>query len=119
MADKNYPRNWKKASRTIRKAAGYRCEWCQMGAGERHPDGRVVTLSVHHQGAAYADGTPGDPHDKHDLRRENLIALCDRCHFQADLPLLIAHKRNERLRQRGRLALVLWQPAPAGAPPLV
>jgi 5-methylcytosine-specific restriction endonuclease McrA len=105
---KNYPSNWKKVSRTIRRIAGNRCEWCQYCLGECYSDGQpVVRLSVHHQGAAYANGTPGDPHDKHDLRRENLVALCDRCHFQADLPLLIEHKRKERLRQRGRLALVV------------
>lgn len=107
MTYTNYPHNWKKASRTIRRVAGYRCEWCKLGQGELHPDGRPATLSVHHLGAAYANGTPGDPHDKRDLRRENLVALCDRCHFQADLPLLVEHKRKERLRQRERLALVV------------
>jgi hypothetical protein len=59
-------------------------------------------------GAAYDNGKSGDPHDKHDLRRENLVALCDRCHFQADLPLLIEHQRKERLRQCGRLALAVY-----------
>ena len=112
MTYKNYPRNWKKASRKIRHVAGNRCEWCQMGQGEHHHDGQPVKLSVHHLGAAYANGTPGDPHDKHDLRRENLVALCDRCHFQADLPLLIEHKRKERLRKRGRLALVVSSVSP-------
>ena len=106
MTYKGYPRNWKKVSRTVRRVTGYRCEWCQRHQGERYPNGRVVTISVHHLGAAYANGRPGDPHDKHDVRRENLVALCGQCHFQADLPLLIAHQRNERLRQRGRLALV-------------
>jgi hypothetical protein len=106
MPYQNYPRNWRKVSRTLRRVVGERCEWCGRGKGELHPDGKLVTISVHHVGAAYADGTPGDPHDKHDLRRENLVALCDRCHFQADLPLLFAHKRKKRLRERGRLALV-------------
>lgn len=106
MSYTHYPNNWRKVSRTIRRIAGNRCEWCQLAPGEHHPDGRPVVLSVHHVGAAYADGTPGNPHDKHDLRRENLIALCGACHWRADLPLWLEHQHKERLRERGLLALV-------------
>lgn len=30
-------------------------------------------------GVPYADGTPGNSGDKHDLRRENLYVLCGTC----------------------------------------
>ena len=100
MTHKGYPRNWKKASRTIRRVAGYRCEWCQRSQGEYYPCGQPVIISVHHIGAAYANGTPGDPHDKHDLRRENLVALCDLCHFYADLPLVLARRKKEQRQAR-------------------
>ncbi len=103
-----YPRNWKKVSRTIRRIAGYHCEWCHAQEGAVLPDGRAVHLSVHHVGAPYADGRPGNPHDKRDLRRENLVALCQACHFRADLPSLKAHLRRERRRRR--FALVPYQP---------
>lgn len=79
-----------------------------LGLGECHPDGQPVAISVHHLGTAYANGAQGNLHDKHDLRRENLVALCDRCHFQADLPLHIEHWRKERLRRRGRMTLVVY-----------
>jgi hypothetical protein len=46
-----------------------------------------VVLTVHHVGATKPDGTPGDRHDKMDCRDENLLALCQRCHFIADLDI--------------------------------
>ncbi len=68
---RNYPSNWKKVSLLIRALADGHCQNC----GEL-----CEHLSVHHIGVACADGRPGDPRDKHDLRRENLIALCFTCH---------------------------------------
>lgn len=52
-------------------------------------EGKVVkvVLTVHHVGATKPDGTPGDRHDKMDCRDENLLALCQRCHFIADLDI--------------------------------
>lgn len=71
-----YPRNWPKASRVIRRIAGYLCEQCGQPCH-----------SVHHKGAPFATGEgwrPGRRGDKHDLRRENLISLCWSCHDRAD-----------------------------------
>lgn len=71
-----YPRNWKKASRTIRRITGYLCEQCGKPAH-----------SVHHKGMPFATGDgwrPGKRSDKHDLRRENLASLCYDCHNDAD-----------------------------------
>ncbi len=85
-----YPRNWKRASRTMRRVIG-RCERC--GAKD-------VPLSVHHRGLPYADGKPGNPHDKRDLRRENLQVLCLSCHWVVDLPRWKRHLRREQQRER-------------------
>jgi 5-methylcytosine-specific restriction endonuclease McrA len=102
MCRPNYPRNWKKVSKIIRRLANGRCEWCGCETNE---------LSTHHIGTPYADGTPGDSHDKHDLRRENLAALCWPCHRDADQlypidptsPKYLAmrrYKENKRLRKQ-------------------
>ncbi len=72
----------------------------------------VVILTVHHIGIPYPDGRQGDPHDKMDVRDENLIALCQRCHLLADLPMHIekaketrAKKKRERIADLGQLSL--------------
>ena len=47
-----------------------------------HPDtGSIAVLTVAHLGVPKPDGTPGDKHDKTDVRDENLAALCPRCHI--------------------------------------
>lgn len=77
VAHKNragYPANWSKASYVLRRSVGFRCELCGSSRG----------VSVHHKGAPFADGRPGDPLDKHDLRRENLQVLCCEHHRAAD-----------------------------------
>lgn len=58
-----------------------------------------VILTVHHRGVPYPDGTPGDPHDKLDVRPENLAALCQRCHWIEDLPI---HIEKAHLARRAR-----------------
>lgn len=84
-----YPRGWRRISRKLRDLAGDRCQQC----GRETP-----YLSIHHRGAPYPDGRPGDPGDKHDLRRENLVALCGQCHEAVD------HIKKVRARKRLRLA---------------
>ncbi len=59
-----------------------------------------VVLTTHHIGIDYPDGRQGDCHDKMDCRDENLIALCQRCHFIADLHTHIIHARESRLRHK-------------------
>ncbi len=75
-----YPHNWPKVSRIIRRVAAGRCEWCHT---------ECSTLSVHHIGTRWATGSGwknGTSCDKHDVRRENLVALCWSCHSAADAP---------------------------------
>lgn len=73
-----------------------------------------VVLTVHHRGVPYPDGRPGDPHDKLDVRPENLAALCQRCHLCEDIKLHMTNakrtrirKRDERRRQAGQAEL--WE----------
>ncbi len=64
----------------------------------------TVILTVHHIGAPKDDGSPGDPHDKMDVRDCNLIALCQRCHLLADQPHHIAkRKETYALKRAARL----------------
>jgi len=111
-----YPADWEQISRRIRFGrAGGRCEWCGAEHGRPHPvTGSRVVLTCAHLGTPHADGTPGDKHDKMDVRDENLAALCQRCHLRYhlryDIDEHIANRRlNARLRQiaAGQLSLPL------------
>jgi hypothetical protein len=113
MDAKDYPPDWPEISRRIRfERAQNRCEWCAAVNGEPHPvTGSKVVLTVAHLGTPHADGTLGDKHDKHDVRDENLAALCQRCHLAYDLPDHVRHRKYgrgvgqlsllDRLRGRG------------------
>lgn len=98
MQRERYPAAWDEISLARREAAGWRCEWCGAANGEPHPiTGGKVTLTVAHLGVDKPDGSPGDVHDKMDVRPENLAALCNRCHLTYDLPEHIANRRRNRL----------------------
>lgn len=98
---KRYPSGWKKISLTIRRVAGNRCEQCGIPNGSPLPSGRngKVVLTVAHIGAPFAN-KPGDPHDKHDVRRENLKAWCQACHLRYDLEDHIKHAKETRQRKK-------------------
>ena len=98
-----YPADWKAISLRIRVRDGDCCKWCKVKNGQAHPvTGSVVVLTVAHLGAAKPDGSPGDKHDKMDVRDENLAALCQRCHlnFDRDEHVANAAKSRERKRQQ-------------------
>jgi hypothetical protein len=87
-----YPANWGKVTQVLRRVVG-RCERC----------GATQDLTVHHQGIPYPDGRPGDPRDKHDLRRENLICICCACHDRAEpVRVQIREIKARRKRRRAR-----------------
>ncbi|GCF06867.1 hypothetical protein KDI_04310 [Dictyobacter arantiisoli] len=92
---KKYPSNWKKVSLIIRRLAHGCCEWCGQPC---------ENLSVHHVGAPRPNGRKwknGDPCDKHDIRRENLAALCWHCHSQTDAPSHANYaKRTARRKEK-------------------
>jgi len=66
---------WRRVSRAVRfgRALGY-CEVCGLPHGAIAPDGRSVILL----NCAHLNG------DVHDLRPDNLAALCPKCHFNYD-----------------------------------
>ncbi len=129
MDRSRYPDNWDEISQHIRERDGNRCKWCDVANGAigyRTPSGEFVqvfesidqvdeqadalaldgfrlvriVLTVAHLGAPHADGTPGDKHDKMDVRDENLAALCQRCHLQFDLKDHMRHAAETRRRQK-------------------
>lgn len=102
MDRSRYPADWDAISRALRTdRAGNRCEWCGAVNGQPHPrTGSRVVLTVAHLGTVYADGTPGDKHDKADVRPENLAALCQACHLNYDRDEHIAHATETRRRKR-------------------
>ena len=101
---KLYPAGWTRISERIRfgRARG-RCEWCGAENGKPHPAspvGSIVVLTVAHLGTVFPDGIPGDKRDKHDVRGENLAALCQRCHLDYDRADNIATAQAGRERRR-------------------
>jgi len=106
-----YPADWKAISHRIRfERAQGRCEWCGAENGKPHPiTHSKVCLTVHHAGVVKADGSAGDRHDKMDVREENLFALCNRCHWIADLDIHIQKARQARaIKKRGLGQLPLF-----------
>lgn len=106
-----YPPDWKQISLRIRaERAGWHCEWCGAANGQPHPDtGSKVVLTVAHLGVDFPDGRPGSKHDKHDVREENLAALCQRCHLNYDREDHIKNAAVTRRRKReraGQLVLI-------------
>ena len=131
--NRRYPDNWEAIARAIKERAKWHCEQCGLAHGaiiarrtnashdyvhlasmDVQPPvgyGRAVkvVLSVHHIGVPHPDGRAGDPHDKMDVRPENLTALCSRCHLLADLEHHIANARATRLIKRQRAARLAGQ----------
>jgi len=96
-----YPANWPEISLRIREREGWRCKWCGAENGRPHPvTGSKVVLTVAHLGVPKPDGTPGDKHNKMDVRDENLAALCQRCHLNFDCD---EHKQNAARTRRNNI----------------
>lgn len=97
-----YPAAWPALALAIKDAADWVCQDCGMQC--RRPgepfDTHRRTMSVHHIGAPYADGSPGDIHDKQDCRPANLIALCSACHLARDLPGHVLNAARTRRAKR-------------------
>lgn len=143
MDRSRYPADWPAISLRIRQRDGNRCVHCGAVNGtymlverdgtrrETSPDdsdadeplapGQRITkivLTVAHLGTPHADGTPGDVHDKLDVRPENLASLCQRCHFRYDRAEHGANAARTRVRRRidrGQMALIADSPAPRPA----
>ncbi len=139
MNRSEYPADWETISARIRERDGNRCKWCGVSNGAigyrllktgefvkiadsaedvgleadaLALDGinliRIV-LTVAHLGVPKPDGTPGDKHDKMDVRDENLAALCQKCHLNFDRDDHIRHAAETRRRkivERGQMVLI-------------
>lgn len=132
----DYPPNWEEISLRIRiERAGNKCETCGRENGMTYiyhphtskedpwsptddPDYAKIcrekgykvvkiVLTVAHIGAPMADGSPGNKHDKMDVREENLKAECQRCHLKRDLNDHITNRRNGRNWRRDQTTLQL------------
>lgn len=101
MQKERYPTNWRTIAQAVKESADWQCKDCGMQC--RRPgepfDTHRRTMSVHHIGATKDDGSPGDIHDKMDVRPVNLIALCSACHLARDLP---GHIQNAARTRRQR-----------------
>ncbi len=97
-----YPANWNEISNRIRfERAGGTCERCGAEHGKPNPrTGSIVVLTTAHIGAAHVDGTPGDKHDKMDVRDENLLALCQACHLREDIAEHVLNAAETRRRKK-------------------
>jgi 5-methylcytosine-specific restriction endonuclease McrA len=109
---RKYPQCWPRASRIIRRLANGICQRCGLVCN---------SLEVHHIGSPYADGRAGDPHDKHDIRPENLTAICFTCHDEIEhVGAIRRRQKTRRKKRRARVeahralgvgtGLVLYQP---------
>jgi len=76
-----YPDDWPQIARNVKATAGWRCEKCG------HPDSyeEGYSLTVHHK-----DG------DTTNNSRENLIALCQRCHLRRQSRLRLYGPEDDR-----------------------
>jgi len=75
MNKKDYHIDWDLISKIVRLEAGNKCELCPAENGKKHwLTGSKVVLTVHHIDS-----------DKTNNSKQNLIALCQRCHLRLDL----------------------------------
>lgn len=117
-----YPANWRTIRAQILARAEDRCERCGVpnhaliqrqgdafwvlddwSAEMACLDGERVTrvvLTIAHLGVPYPDGRPGNKHDKLDVRPENLLALCQRCHLREDMDEHRRHAAETRRKKR-------------------
>lgn len=96
----NYPEDWEEISKAIRfgRAKGF-CEQCQAQHNSIVWNGQKfikVVLTTAHVGIDKPDGTPGSKSDLHDVRQDNLLALCQRCHLVFD----VEQHRQTNLRKK-------------------
>lgn len=74
-----YPDNWEEIANQVKEEAGWKCQRCWAPHTQGHP---ARTLTVHHK-----DRNPAN------CKKENLIALCARCHLQEEHRLRAAERQ--------------------------
>lgn len=88
-----YPTNWKLIAEAIKREVDYVCEWCQTKCERTNENGKQ--MSVHH-----LDGDPAN------CDRNNLAALCSRCHL-SDQHRVFRLLHRQQLEAAGQLQLTL------------
>lgn len=83
-----YPANWKQIAIAVKKEADWCCERC--GAPDDEVNGYMLT--VHHKNGI-----------KSDCRRENLVALCQKCHL-VEQGKLRRQQKLQALQKAGQLS---------------
>ena len=122
-----YPPDWPAISLTVRTEAGWRCE-CAGECGRNH---FPAPLGFYNVGAGSSAGAAGQParcfalqgfphpvtesrvvltvahlnHDPADCRRDNLRAMCQRCHLAYDRELHAATRAQTRATAAGLVPL--------------
>lgn len=126
-----YPKDWPSISARVRAEAGHECEECHVknyAIGGRSPDGRFwpalptgeqsLGLMWPREGEyAWCSGWPERlriirivltvahlNHQPEDVSRENLRALCQRCHLRYD-----AASKAARRRERWRAGMAIGE----------
>lgn len=82
---KDYPENWEEIRQEILLRADGKCELCNAKNGEPHwKTGSKVVLTIAHINQIISD-----------VRRYNLLALCQRCHNKIDMPYRVDNRRRK------------------------
>jgi len=68
-----YPKDWKELREQILKECNNHCEWCGKKNHALTDSGKKIVLTI-----AHLDHTPEN------CERENLMAMCQRCHNRYD-----------------------------------
>jgi hypothetical protein len=121
-----YPSDWKQISKRVREDADQRCEWCRAPNGEticRARDGNTYMLergeTFDAKTGEFVGLTRGSEYDGRLVRvvltvahldhqpencsRDNLRALCQKCHNRYDAPMR-AKGLSDRRRQESAVA---------------
>lgn len=94
---RDYPGDWKTIAKAVKDAAGWACEFCKAEHGKPNPaTGSKVVLTVAHL-----------DHDTTNNSKDNLKALCQRCHLRYDVKQHAATRRRNRAKRQGQLELEL------------
>lgn len=124
-----YPKNWPEISKRIREEAGQKCEWCGVKnhsyvfrciyEGRECYQTEDATLHDANTGELISDDSEYfelEPtgkdfavkviltvahldHIPENCERDNLRALCQRCHLNYDRHIHVRNRRENRLRQ--------------------
>ena len=127
-----YPPDWESISRRVRDEAGNRCEWCGVANGARGARDQRKGEWFDEDDSDGMNSSEGEwlfggypkiirivltvahiDHDQTNGTRQNLAALCQRCHLNHDREQHMvnaaktrARKRDEAIAATGQLTLI-------------